>query len=94
MASLGCRLLWLTCLEWYLTTTHFPRFSHLDGRSSMDQRPRFDQYSNRPSGDHKYSPPPSVSDSRRSSNYTPNGPCFAETPANSIAPTMSYRVDG
>lgn len=65
---------------------------NIDSRSSIDHRPSMDQYSiNRPSLDQKYSPPSSVSDSRRSSMFTSNGHRYSETTIPSMNPTIIER---
>jgi hypothetical protein len=78
--------------EHYYSRQSLDQRPSLESRSSMDQRPSLEQYSpNRPSMEHKYSPSSSFSDSRRSSNYIPNGQRYSETPATSMAPTIEKR---
>jgi hypothetical protein len=76
--------------EYYYSRQSLDQRPSLDSRSSMDQRPSLEQYSNRPSSDHKWSPPSSFSDSRRSSNFNPTGR-YSETPATSMAPSAEKR---
>ncbi|KAF8252774.1 hypothetical protein K440DRAFT_657945 [Wilcoxina mikolae CBS 423.85] len=66
--------------------------SSMDHRPSIDHRPSMDQYSiNRPSIDQKYSPPSSVSDSRRSSMFASNGHRYSETTIPSMNTTLVER---